>query len=78
MTSLEFRTTNQDVIISPLLKTDFTDVILLSNQIFGLDYINNNELNKYIGSKNNIGLVARINNLIVGFELLQINDLKGQ
>lgn len=68
---------NQQVIISPLFKTDFTDVIMISNEIFGFGYINNDELNKYIGSNNYIGFVARTTNSIVGFKLLQINGLKG-
>ena len=75
----EIRTMNQLIFISPLIKSDFSVIIALSNQLFGQEYITEKELKRYINNENCIGIVVRFNNNIAGFELLDIcsaNELK--
>ena len=66
--------------ISLLLKSDFTDLLVIADVILGKKYITTQELLSYVGGTSKIGLVAETNGEISGFQLLQIcsyNELMG-
>lgn len=60
------------VSIRPFTQADFTDIISIANKRFGDDYLSLNELHAYLNNNNKIGIVAFVNNEIVGFALAQI------
>ena len=67
---------SKDFHIRNFNENDFESIIQIANSRFGNDYIQKQELAHYLKEENKIGVVALINNEIVGFALAQTCDLK--
>jgi hypothetical protein len=65
---------NKTTSISTLTEADFSGISVIANKQFGNDYLSNHELQSYIVESSKIGLVARTNDVVTGFSLVQICD----
>ncbi|MBL4755906.1 MAG: hypothetical protein JKY52_20230 [Flavobacteriales bacterium] len=61
--------------ISALSAGDFSDLLTLADALFGHGYLNKSELQSYLESPNKTGLIARSNDVFVGFLFMQSCDL---
>ncbi len=60
-------------IISPLTDNDINEIIVITDNLFGSNYLTKQELQNYINNVNKIGIVAKNDSEIIGFQLLQID-----
>lgn len=60
------------VVLRNISEKDFKSIIQLSNTIFGNSYITEKELQIYVNSKSNFGIVAFNENTFCGFILYEI------
>ncbi len=58
--------------LKPFQKEHLHSVIECSNLTLGYNFLNQEYLNKYIGSEKNIGLIILVKNQVVGFSLIDI------
>jgi len=66
---------NNSTSITVLRETDFPDLLIIADNRFGSSYLTRRELQSYLANNNKIGFVAKTNQTITGFSLIQICDL---
>ena len=68
--SLNSRHLNNITSMNALSEGDFLDILIITNKLFGEDYVSKFELQNYVDGNNKTGLVTRKNNTITGFQLM--------
>ncbi|RKX17147.1 MAG: hypothetical protein DRP35_11435 [Candidatus Zixiibacteriota bacterium] len=63
--------------INLLTADDFDDLLIIADELFGRSYLSKPELQSYIDDNTKIGIVAKINDKIIGFQLMQTSNLDG-
>ena len=58
--------------ISLLTNNDIDSLLIIADKLFGCGYLSKNELQRYINNKTKTCIVARKNDKIIGFQLMQI------
>ena len=58
--------------ITALAETDFPDLLIIAENRLGSSYLTRLELQCYVSNKNKMGFVAKTNQIITGFSLVQI------
>jgi len=66
---------NNSTSINALTETDFPDLLIIADKRFGSGYLTKRELQSYVVNNNKIGFVAKTNDAITGFSLVQICGL---
>lgn len=66
-----------EITLLPLDIHDISEVIGISDELFGKGYMSKSDFLKYIDTRENLSLVARLNGKIVGFQLMQIVHEEG-
>ncbi|MCJ8292344.1 MAG: GNAT family N-acetyltransferase [Crocinitomicaceae bacterium] len=66
---------NNSTSITTLKEADFQDLLIIADNRFGSGYLTMGELQSYVANKTKIGFVAKTNQIISGFSLVQICDL---
>ena len=66
---------NNSTSINALTETDFPDLLIIADKQFGSGYLTRSELQSYAVNNNKIGFVAKTNDAITGFSLVQICGL---
>ncbi len=57
--------------INLLTNNDIDNLLIIADNLFGRGYLSKNELQRYIDDKTKTCIVVKINNEIVGFQLMQ-------
>ncbi|MCD6367319.1 MAG: GNAT family N-acetyltransferase [Bacteroidales bacterium] len=63
--------------INLLTADDFDNLLIIADELFGRGYLNKNELQSYIEDITKTSIVAKINDKIIGFQLMQTSNLDG-